>query len=207
MFGNEGIKIYKLITNNSNRYKIINENKDAYPVVFSIPHSGILITEEMKKSLKKECILANMDWYLPQLYDFLEDMGFTVLINNISRYVIDPNRSLEENTDNSSYNCKAIYTETTFNRVMYTKQLVQDEIKIRIDQYYFHYHMKLEELIEQKLKKFDKVYLIDMHSFGKNIGADIVSGNDYGKTTSIEFFNFTRNELKKECLRFKRINL
>ena len=198
MSGNEGIKMYKLITNDSNRFKLINENKDAYPLVISIPHSGILITEEMKKSLNKECILANMDWYLPQLYDFLENMGFTVLINNVSRYVIDPNRSLEENTDNSSYNCKAIYTETTFNREMYIKQLVQDEIKNRMDQYYYPYHTKLEEQIEQKLKKYDKVYLIDMHSFGKNIGADIVLGNDYGKTTSIEFFNFIKNELKKE---------
>ncbi len=26
-------------------------------------------------------ILTNIDWYLPQLYEFLGDMGFTVIIN------------------------------------------------------------------------------------------------------------------------------
>jgi len=152
----------------------------------------------MNKSLNKETILANMDWYLAQLYDFLGDMGFTVLINNISRYVIDPNRSLEDKTVDSSYNGNAIYNKTTFNKEMYTKQLAQDEIKNRIDQYYIPYHKELEKQIEQKLKKFDKIYLIDMHSFGKNIGADIVLGNDYGKTTSIRFFNFIKDELEKE---------
>lgn len=152
----------------------------------------------MNESLNKETILANMDWYLAQLYDFLGNMGFTVLINNISRYVIDPNRSLEDKTVDSSYNGNAIYNKTTFNKEMYTKQLAQDEIKNRIDQYYIPYHKELEKQIEQKLKKFDKIYLIDMHSFGKDIGADIVLGNDYGKTTSIRFFNFIKDELEKE---------
>jgi len=55
-----------------------------------------LISEKMYSNLIENTILANMDWYLPQLYDFLSDMGFTTIINNISRYVIDCNRSLED---------------------------------------------------------------------------------------------------------------
>ena len=188
--------MYEIINNNSSSIQIFNPNKHNYPFIISIPHSGVLITEEMNNSLNKKIILANMDWYLPQLYDFLENMGFTVIINNVSRYVIDPNRRLDDKSDDSAYKYNSIYTRTTFNKEMYTRQLEQDEIKNRINNYYIPYHMELKKQIEQKLKYFDKVYLIDMHSFGKNIGSDIVLGNNYGKTTSLEFFNLIKNEFE-----------
>lgn len=151
----------------------------------------------MNKNLIEDVILANMDWYLPQLYNFLDDMGFTVIINNVSRYVIDTNRNLEDKSSDSLYNKNLIYTQTTFNKNMYKKTLSQVEIRERIKNYYIPYHKVVENNLKEKLKYFDKVYLIDLHSFGKNIGADIVLGNNYGKTTSKKFFDLIRDNLKK----------
>lgn len=189
--------MYKVFDSFNSKIYLFNESKHNYPFVISIPHSGILITEEMNKNMNKEIILANMDWYLPQLYNFLEDMGFTVVINNISRYVIDPNRSLKDETIDLSYSKNLIYTKTTFNKKMYINKLSQEEIQERIDEYYIPYHKEIEKQIKEKLKYFDKVYLIDLHSFGKNVEADIVLGNDYGKTTSKEFFCLIKNEFEK----------
>lgn len=103
-------------------------------------------------------ILANMDWYLPQLYSFFSDMGFTVIINNT---------------------------------------LLQDEMTERIDNYYVPYHKEIERLLKEKLKYFEKVYLIDLHSLGRNVGCDIVLGNNCGKTTSNDFFEIMKNSLEK----------
>ena len=189
--------MYKIFNNNSKKIQIINENKNYYPFVISIPHSGILITEKMKNNLIKNVILANMDWYLPQLYSFLEDMGFTVIINNVSRYVIDPNRDLEYMPEASAYNSSLIYTKTTFNRNIYNNQLLQEEMKERINEFYIPYHKEIEKQIKEKSKFFNKVYLIDLHSFGKNIGADIVLGNNIGQTTSKDFFYLIKNEFEK----------
>ena len=51
----------------------------------------------------------------------------------------------------------------------------------RIDNYYVPYHKEIEKLLKEKLKYFEKVYLIDLHSFGRNIGSDIVLGNTVEK--------------------------
>jgi len=181
--------------------ELINENKHDYPFVISIPHSGTTITTEMKKNLKENTILPNMDWYLPQLYSFLSKMGFTTIINNISRYVIDPNRYIEDYKSDLSYSKSLVYTKTTFGKKMYKNDITQDEIKSRIDTYYTPYHKEIEKQIKEKLKHFDKVYLIDLHSFGKNIGADVVFGNDDGNTTSAAFFNRIKSEFEKNGFR------
>lgn len=191
------MKQYDLLNDNTKKIQLFNENIHKYPFVISIPHSGTLISEKMYSNLIEDTILANMDWYLPQLYDFLSDMGFTTIINNISRYVIDCNRSLEDKSSDFLYNKNLIYTKTTFNKDMYKHILLQDEIKERIDNYYIPYHKAIEKLLKEKLKYFEKVYLIDLHSFGRDIGADIVLGNNCGKTTSNEFFDFIKNNLEK----------
>lgn len=65
-------------------------------------------------------------WYLPNLYSFLKYLEITTIVNNVSRYVIDPNND--------------------------------------------------------KLSCFNKIYLIDLHSFGKDIDTNIVLGNRNGQT-------------------------
>lgn len=191
------MKKYNILNSNINKIQLYNENKHLYPFIVSIPHSGTLISEIMYNNLIKNVILANMDWYLPELYDFLSDMGFTVIINNVSRYMIDANRSLEDKTSDSLYNKNLIYTKTTFNKNMYKSTLSQEEIQYRINNYYIPYHKEIEKLLKEKLKYFNKVYLIDLHSFGRDVDADIVLGNNDGKTTSKYFFELIKKNLEQ----------
>lgn len=191
------MKEYDILNANTKKFQLFNENIHTYPFVINIPHSGTLLLEKMYNNLIENTILANMDWYLPQLYSFLSDMGFTVIINNISRYVIDVNRSLDDKNSNFSYNKNLIYIKTTFDKDMYKNTLSQDEMTERIDNYYVPYHKEIEKLLKEKLKYFEKVYLIDLHSFSRNIGSDIVLGNNCGKTTSNNFFEIMKNSLEK----------
>lgn len=48
--------------------------------------------------------------------------------------------------------------------------------------YYLPYHQALKKSIEDKLKVFKKVYVIDLHSFGLNYGADVIIGNNFNKS-------------------------
>ncbi|MFS8961997.1 N-formylglutamate amidohydrolase [Lactobacillus delbrueckii] len=50
----------------------------------------------MADALLPTAVLANTDWFLRELYDFLPGRGFTVLENNLNRYLIDPNRDPNE---------------------------------------------------------------------------------------------------------------
>ena len=139
---------------------IYNEFIHKHPVVISIPHSGIWIPPEMKAKLKKDLVLPNSDWYLPDFYDFLREQQYTVLINPVNRYVIDVNRDRIREGD--SYKTNLIYTHTTQDDEMYEVLPDEKEMQERIDNFYLPYHQRLEQLLTEKKKHFSKVYLLDV---------------------------------------------
>lgn len=176
--------------------EIWNKNNNKIPIIVSIPHSGTYLPITMKKNLVDNVVLSNMDWYLSELYLFLKDLGITTLVNNVSRYVIDTNREMND-FENDSYIKNYIYTKTTFNNKIYKKILDNKEINYRIKEYYNPYHDFIADLINDKLTKFNKVYLIDLHSFGKNLEEDIVLGNRNYQTASYEFTDLIETLLKR----------
>lgn len=179
-----------------NEIEIWNDSKNKIPLIVSVPHSGTYIPQTMQEKLLDNVILSNMDWYLPNLYSFLKDLEITTVVNNVSRYVIDPNREIINNI-NTSYVNNYIYTKTTFNNPMYKTDLENEKIRDRITKYYIPYHQALEKLINDKLSYFNKIYLIDLHSFGKDIDANIVLGNRNGQTLNKEFTMSIKNTLEK----------
>lgn len=180
-----------------NNIEIWNKDNNKTPIIVSIPHSGTYIPKSMKEDLVDNIILANMDWYLSKLYCFLNDLQITTIVNNVSRYIIDPNRAIIE-CNNDSYIENYIYHKTTFNYEMYKKLPDNNEINYRIKEYYTPYHKTIKNLIDYKLTKFDKVYLLDLHSFGKDIDADIVLGNGNGQTSSYQYETLIKNLLEKQ---------
>ena len=185
------------------KIETFNLQKHDFPFVITIPHSGEYITPKMKSNLQDNVIFSNMDWYLPKFYYFLKEMGFTTIINRISRYVIDVNRGREQRDKENTYTKNLVYTKTTFGNEIYIGEISNSEIEDRINQFYIPYHQSINQAIQEKLKFFEKVYLIDLHSFGRDVNADIVLGNDNGKTTSDLFFSFVEDVLKNEELRVK----
>lgn len=142
------------------KIEIWNNSKNITPIIVSIPHSGTYIPQTMKNKLIDNVILANMDWYLPNLYSFLKDLGITTHV-----------------------------------------KLEDKEINTRIAKYYTTYHQALQKLINDKLSRFNKIYLIDLHSFGKDVDKDVVLGNQKGKTFNKEYTLLIKNTL--ESLNFK----
>lgn len=180
--------------------EVWNESNHKFPIVVSIPHSGTNIPKEIKKQLKENITLPNMDWYLEKLYSFLNTMGITTIINHTSRYVIDVNRKIE-NIAEETYSKNYIYLKNTFGDDMYKEFPAQKEMQDRISLYYTPYHRKLKELLKEKEKHFEKIYLLDLHSFGKDLKVDVVLGNNNCKTTSDTFFLNIQKML--ECIGFK----
>lgn len=157
----------------------------------------------MQEQLVDDVALPNMDWYLPELYAFLEAMGVTVLINKVSRYVVDPNRRLSAH-EGESYKTNLIYMRTTMGNAMYRMMPSNAESKQRISDYYMPYHCALQNLLLKKKKYFGKAYLFDLHSFGADLGADTVVGNGKGATSSPEFFSMTCSLLENEGFRVQK---
>ena len=63
------------------------------PLMVSMPHVGTGLPPEVAARLTPAALaLADTDWHLPRLYDFLRALDATVLVATQSRYVIDLNR-------------------------------------------------------------------------------------------------------------------
>jgi N-formylglutamate deformylase len=63
------------------------------PLVVSFPHSGLELSEGLDARLSKTAAgLPDTDWHVPQLYDFVAEMGASTICAKFSRYVIDMNR-------------------------------------------------------------------------------------------------------------------
>ncbi len=76
----EGVPLYRLRTGTSR-------------LIVSMPHVGTVVPQWLGARLTPEALgLADTDWHLPLLYDFLDALDATVLVATHSRYVIDLNR-------------------------------------------------------------------------------------------------------------------
>lgn len=186
-----------ILENKEDCFTVLNGSNHEIPIVISIPHSGLYLTKEMTDNLVDNLVLPNMDWYLPKFYSFLEELGFTVIINNMSRYVIDSNREIKFDVNNESYIHNFVYPVTTFGNDIYKENITYTDVLKRVNDFYTPYHELIKNALNDKLQYFEKVYLIDLHSFGNDLGVDVVLGNDYGKSCSNEFFMLIKDLLRK----------
>lgn len=170
-----------------------NKSNSLSNLIVSIPHSSHNLTEKMKENMKPDVILTNNDWYLKELYYFLNELDISNICANYSRYVIDVNRNIEYMHNHEEYTKSLVYFYTTFNKKIYINKPSEDIIENRIEKIYKPYHEFLNREINNVLKGKNKVYLLDLHSFFEQTEADIVLGTQYKKTCSEEFFNLVYN--------------
>ncbi|OYT93305.1 MAG: N-formylglutamate deformylase [Burkholderiales bacterium PBB3] len=63
------------------------------PLLVSMPHIGTHIPADLQAGFVPQALqVEDTDWHLDQLYNFLGDLGASVLMPSTSRYVIDLNR-------------------------------------------------------------------------------------------------------------------
>lgn len=159
------------------------------PVIASIPHGSSCITSEMKNSMIQNVLLTNNDWFLNDLYDFLYKLNITKISANYSRYVVDVNRNINKKHIEGDYTESLIYHKTTFSKNIYKNSLPNIVVENRIKEFYEPYHTCLLNEINNSLKEWNKVYLLDLHSFYAQSTADVVLGTCGGSTCSYEFFH------------------
>ncbi|MDJ0618399.1 MAG: N-formylglutamate amidohydrolase [Calothrix sp. MO_192.B10] len=157
----------------------------AVPLIANLPHSGMFVPQNIATNFTPEHLhsLPNTDWHLDKLYNFLPNLGITVMQANYSRYVVDLNRPIKEPLTGNFWT-SVIPLQTAFGKPIYTTNPSPTEVQTRIQKFYIPYHNQLETLLKKKLDEFGKVFLIDLHSFGGLIDDQICLGNVNGQTCS-----------------------
>ena len=77
----------------SNPHPVYTLQQGTVPLLVSMPHIGTHIPAELQAQYAPRALqVEDTDWHLHTLYNFLADMGASVLTPTTSRYVIDLNR-------------------------------------------------------------------------------------------------------------------
>lgn len=191
-------------------YFIIEPKTPTVPIILSSPHSGIEFPEELKTHFNPELAAKpdDTDWFVHDLYNFVSDLGITMIRARYSRWVIDLNRSPESVP---LYNDGRIITELVPKTDFYGNLLYVDkkfepndaEIERRKGIYYRPYYRKIEELLTKRKAVFGKVLLWDAHSIRRFVPTiqeepfpDLILGDNDEKSASKELIEIALNTLK-----------
>ena len=150
------------------------------PLVISIPHSGTDIPQDIAPLCNQTSKREHTDWALPELVAPLLE---TTLVATISRYIVDVNRfkpRAEKATQPIIPRIDEIGNQL-FNNYP-SKQKQADWL----ERYYTPYYLHLENLLNDKLKKHERVLLVDLHSYDDELfrTSDIILGTLKKQTLS-----------------------
>jgi N-formylglutamate deformylase len=191
-------------------YKITPHQGKELPIIISVPHCGILFPEEIKNQFKADMISSpdDTDWFVDRLYGFAPEMGMTMIGAVCSRWIIDLNR---DPNSKPLYNDGRIITGlcpvTDFlGNSIYKDERTQvsnTEVAARLEKYYWPYHKKIQDLIEEKKKKFGSVLLWDCHSIRQQVPTifkgkfpDLILGSADETSASHELIDSALQSLK-----------
>lgn len=143
-------------------------HRGSTPLLVSMPHAGVHIPPELAANMTEEALrLPDTDWHLEQLYNFLDELGASVLIATHSRYVIDVNRPMDNANLYPGQDTTGLCPIDTFSKApLYQpgKMLGDAEIGDRVEHYWKPYHAMLSEELQRIRRAYGIAMLWDAHS-------------------------------------------
>ena len=137
-------------------------------LVVSMPHVGTYLPSWLKPRLTDAGLsIADTDWHLEQLYNFLDDLDATVIIATHSRYVIDLNRPSDDVSLYPGQSTTGLCPIDAFNEApLYLPNQAPsaDEVQQRIAIYWQPYHQALNAEISRVKALHGSALLWDAHS-------------------------------------------
>ncbi len=147
-------------------------HQGSVPLLVSMPHSGLGLTPEVEQGLTQAAKkLPDTDWFIPELYECVKELGASVISANYSRYVIDLNRP----SDN-----KPLYTTKTtglFPEILFdsTPVFVNGKAPSESDherykeQIWHPYHSTIEQELARLKSIHGYAILFDAHSIAAQV--------------------------------------
>jgi N-formylglutamate deformylase len=138
------------------------------PLMVSMPHTGTYLPDKIARRMTEEALrLPDTDWHLERLYDFLDELGASVLVATHSRYVVDLNRPPDNASLYPGQDTTPLVPIDTFHRQpLYRPGTEPDarEIAERVATYWKPYHAKITEELEILKDRYGYALLWDAHS-------------------------------------------
>ncbi|MGH8704908.1 MAG: N-formylglutamate deformylase [Burkholderiales bacterium] len=138
------------------------------PLLVSMPHTGTHVPDALLARLTLAArALPDTDWHLERLYDFLDELGASVLVATHSRYIVDLNRPPDDANLYPGHDSTGLVPVDTFHKEpLYAAgdEPGAAEIAERVETCWKPYHAKLAEEISRIKRRHGIVLLWDAHS-------------------------------------------
>ena len=138
------------------------------PLIVSLPHTGTDLADiDDGRLVSRERALRDTDWYIEQLYDFVGDLGASIVRTTVSRTVIDVNR---DPSGASLYPGQATTglcpVETFDGAPLYQPGREPDEAEItrRRERWFDPYHAAIAAEIDRMRDIHPRIVVSDCHS-------------------------------------------
>ena len=143
------------------------------PLLVSMPHVGTAIPDDLRDGFVPRALATeDADWHLAALYDFLGELGASVLQPHYARYVIDLNRPPD---DTPMYpgasNTELCPTRFFTGEPLYLegRQPNAEEQAHRLHTYWRPYHDALQQELARLRAQHGRALLWDAHSIRSEI--------------------------------------
>jgi len=173
--------------------------REIVPIIANLPHSGLYVPPEIDRRFTPQHRqwLRNTDWYLPQLYRFLPEIGVAMLEATHSRYVVDLNRDPSGELYGSF--ARAVVAEATADGApIYAEPPDLGELAGRVIAYHAPYYAALRGILTDTVRRFGRALLLDLHSFMGPIHNDVCIGDRWGTACSAEVSDAFHDALSAE---------
>jgi N-formylglutamate deformylase len=143
-------------------------HRGSVPLLVSVPHVGTEIPDAIAADLTPRARqVEDADWHLDRLYAFVKDLGASLLVPRVARYVVDLNRPV----DNTPMYPGANNTELCPTRSFSGEPLYRDgrtpgdaEVAQRVAVYWRPYHDALATELARLRAAHGRAALLDGHS-------------------------------------------
>ncbi|MGY0504590.1 N-formylglutamate deformylase [Luteimonas sp. e5] len=138
------------------------------PLLVSVPHDGTGVPPELRARLTPSARrVPDTDWHIARLYDFVRQMGASLIVPRHSRYVIDLNRGEDDVSLYPGQNTTGLCPVVQFSgEPVYLPgaEPDADEVRARIERWWRPYHRALADELQRLKAEHGRVLLWEGHS-------------------------------------------
>jgi N-formylglutamate amidohydrolase len=137
------------------------------PLLVSVPHDGRDLPGDVRARMTEAGLaLPDTDWHVARLYDFVRDLGASLLVARYSRYVVDLNRSADDAALYAGQVATGLCPSLTFaGEAIYRDGAIgPEETARRVSDYWQPYHAKLAATLADLRARHGYALLWDAHS-------------------------------------------
>ena len=147
---------------------VFDYREGAGPLVVSMPHTGVRLPDDIAGRYNDVGrSVCDTDWHIDKLYDFVGELGATVIAARWSRWVIDLNRDPEGAAlYPGSFETGLCPTQTFAKEPIYAEDGAPDDAEVarRLDAYWRPYHRQLRAALDAAKARHGYALLLDAHS-------------------------------------------